>query len=152
MAGVMLGQQLNRARPALPVHAYQSFEIRRPLPTHWREATCREVGCPHADGWVMRADESTELGRKQAHYIRYSSGRRHRESRDPTGLTVFTFPSGERCFANHMLPTGRPELFVVRGGDWRRSLGTMRRHTRPEHWVEQFAANQDRIATARKRG
>ncbi len=53
-------------------------------------------------------DESTDLGREQAAYIRQRSGRSFREMRTavgPDALTVFRFDSGQRCFADHITIT-----------------------------------------------
>lgn len=147
---------LNRVTPRVPVQAMQSYEIAAPAGTHWRPATsCAEVECgAHLHGWRSVFDESTELGRQQADYVRRQSGRAYREERDERGLTVFTFEAGQNCFAlgKHQVRTGRPELYVVRGGDWRANTGVIRRHTRPEDWVEDFAEHQDRIATAIEQG
>lgn len=155
--GVLLGvdtnPDINRQPARMPAHVYRTYSIAKPLPTHWRPATCREVNCPRADGWVTVLDETDQAGRLKAWYIRCHSGRRYRESRNPAGMTVFTFAAGQRCFAEHMLPVGRPPLLVVRDGDWRGNpTGWGRRHTRPEHWVEDFATHQDQLATAQRRG
>lgn len=147
-----LRRPLTRIQPAAPVQAYQTYEMRRPPATHWRNAACREVGCPNADGWVTRVDEATDLGRQQAHHIRHRAGRRYRESRTPQGVTVFTFAAGQRCFRNHRRPVDRPALWVVRGGDWRRHLGVIREHKNAAHWVEDMADRLDRLATVRQRG
>lgn len=144
-----------RIVPAVGAESYQTFEIRRPLATHWRTATCEEVDCPNAErGWRTVVDESTELGQRQAHYIRRQSGRLFREERQPDGTTAFLFASGQPCFQQHRVQIGRPELYVVRGGDWRgnpRGLPA-RQHTRPDLWVEEFGEHQERIAEAKERG
>lgn len=154
--GVLLGVDrtpINRQPAKMPAVAYRTYSIAKPRATHWRPAACREVGCPRADGWVTVLDEETQAGRLTAWYIRHQAGRRYRESRDPRGMTVFTFASGQRCFAEHVLPVGRPALLVVRDGDWRGNpTGWVRRHTRREHWVEDFAQHQDTLATAQQRG
>ena len=124
-----------------------------PAVTHTRPATCGQVDCPtQASGWITPVDESTELGQKQAHYIRRLSGRIHTEGpRDV--FTLFTFPPGEECFESHTVMLDRDPIFVVRGGDWR---GNPRRehmtHDRPDYWVEDFAEHQDRLATRVNRG
>ncbi len=138
----------------MPAHAYKTYEISSPLTTHYRPATCAEVQCrPHVKGWCSPIDERTDLGRKHAHIIR-TSKRKFTERRDPSGVTVFEFEAGQRCFAKHQLPVGRPELFVVRDGDHRGNpRGTdPRRHTRPEFWVEDFAEHQQKIADEIQKG
>ncbi|HEX2657858.1 MAG TPA: hypothetical protein VHU40_06285 [Polyangia bacterium] len=94
-------------------------------------------------------DESTDLGKQQAAYIRQRSGRTFREQRTGAGLTVFTFESGQRCFADHRT---RPEIFAVQGGDWRQQTGPAQRHQRPADWVEDFQENQGRLAELHARG
>jgi hypothetical protein len=141
-------------KPLMPAHAYKTYEIDAPLPTHFRPATCAEVGCREYErGWVSPIDERTLQGQRWAYRIRKVERRKYTEFKDPGGLTVFTFDAGQRCFAEHRLPVGRPELFVVRGGDWRGNpRGEVRRHTRPEFWVEDFALHQQAIVDERNKG
>lgn len=143
-----------RFPPALPVTAMKSYTILAPLRTHFRSATCEEVGCPNiAGGFRVVVDESTELGQRQAHYIRQLSGRAFTEARDEAALTAFTFPPGQRCFAAHRVHNDRPERYLTRPGDWRGNpTGQHVEHTKPEFWVEDFAENQDRIARIIERG
>lgn len=145
---------VNRIKPALPASAMKTYAIDAPRDTHWRPATCAEVGCSHLEhGWKSIVDESTELGARQAWYIRTQSGRSFVETRDASGLTTFTFAPGQRCFTAHKVRTGRPELFVVRGGDWRGNpRGTTRVHASPEDWVDDFATHQDKLATRLAQG
>ena len=146
---------INRIEPNLPAQAYRTYEIAAPRSTHWRDATCDEVGCHHHQyGWRTVVDETTTLGQRQAHYIRAESRRRFGEHRDEAGLTVFEFAPGQPCFAKHRTRVERPELYLVTGGDWRGNpLGTpTRRHTRPELWVEDFQENQDALITRIERG
>lgn len=37
---------MNRIPPQLPAHAMRTYAVDAPLSTHWRPATCDEVGCP----------------------------------------------------------------------------------------------------------
>lgn len=144
-----------RLDPALPAGAYETYQILAPTQTHWRKATCAEVDCPQqAHGWITRVDERTPLGQAQATYIRRESGRSFRESRSPEALTEFTFEAGQTCFAQHQTRLDRPELFLRRHGDWRGNPTGERPyvHTQAEHWVEDFALNQDRIHTIIERG
>lgn len=149
---------INRITPNLPASAYRTFQIVSPLATHWRPASCEEVECEqHARGWKSAIDETTELGQKQAWYIRKQSGRNYTESRDEQpGLTVFTFEPGQRCFnsGQHKAPLGRPEHYLVKGGDWRGNPAGIatRKHTKPEFWVEDFNENQDRLTRAQQAG
>lgn len=139
---------VNRIDPALPAHQYKTYTIVSPISTHFRDGSCDEAGClAQRNGWKTVVDESTELGQRQAHYIRKQSGRRFTEERTPEGLTAFTFVAGQRCFTTHKVPLDRPEFYLVRGGDWRGNpRGERRQHSGPDAWVNDFGEHQDRIA------
>lgn len=138
--------------PLLPASAKKTYSIKSPQATHWRKASCTEVECQGQEhGWVSLIDERTELGQRQAHYIRKLSGRRFREETE-NGLTSFTFEPGQTCFTEHEVPLGKPELYVVRRGDATHDLGERRLHQRAEDWVEDFATHQQTIADAIKEG
>lgn len=144
---------LQRCEPALPVTAMKSYQILAPRATHYRPATCAEYECPdYLHGWrtIVPADSPA------AEYIRHDRTRRHTEQRQPGGLAEFTFEPGQRGFAgpahDHVLPVGRPERFIERGGDWRGNpRGDVREHT-ADTWVDSFANHQDRLHTALERG
>ncbi len=139
---------LHRIEPVGPASAYKTYAIASPISTHYRDGTCDEAGClAHRHGWQTNVDESTDLGQKQAHYIRKQSGRRYTDRKTELGLTAFTFEAGQRCFTTHKVPLDRPEFYAVRGGDWRgnpRGTGT-RLHTGPDPWVNDFGTHQDRL-------
>lgn len=148
-------RHLTRIEPALPAALMKTYEIRRPEGSHFRPATCKEVECAaYVKGWVTSVDESTPLGSKQAAYIRGAAGRRFTEYRE-AGLTHFKFAPEQNCFrGNHKLPVGRPEIYVVRGGDWRgnpRRIPTVT-HRSAEDWVDDFANHQDKLATRLAQG
>jgi hypothetical protein len=139
-----------RITPALGVGAYQTYSITAPHDRTVR-AACEEVGCAAwLNGWQSKVDESTELGQRQAAYIRQQSGRTFREQRTGEGLTVFTFDSRQRCFADHRT---RPEVYAVRDGDWRGNpTGRTRTHQSAADWTEDFGEHQQRIADQIERG
>lgn len=145
-----------RITPAVGAHAYKTYEIRAPLSTHWRPASCAEAGCEqHERGWRSVIDESTELGQRQAHYIRRESGRRFTEEQQGPGVTAFVFEAGQTCFAasKHRVRVGRPELYVVRGGDWRGNPAGLPTVTRSvDDWVDDFGEHQQRIADRIEQG
>jgi hypothetical protein len=139
--------------PLLPASAKKTYSIKAPQATHWRKASCAEVECQGQEhGWVSLIDETTELGQRQAQYIRTLSGRQFKEERSEQGLTAFTFEPGQTCFTEHEVPLGKPELYIVRDGDLSRSLGNLRVHTRAQDWAEDFATHQQTIADAIKEG
>lgn len=100
-----------------PWHERQGdrYVIDRPLPTHWRAATCEEVRCPdYTNGWQTIVPATGE----QADYIRHRSMRYFKEEPQPGGLAAFSFPAGQRCFRSwqHKLPhEGQAPLFLERG-------------------------------------
>ncbi|MGH3680777.1 MAG: hypothetical protein ACRDT2_11090, partial [Natronosporangium sp.] len=105
---------VTRITPKLPPQAMKTYQVARPLPTHWRPASCAEVGCPaHAHGWQTTIDVATELGGRQANYIRLHSGRAFTAAEAGT-LVTFTFPPGQTCFRRHQLPLEREPIFAVR--------------------------------------
>jgi len=145
---------VTRITPALPPQAMKTYALAAPLQTHWRPATCEEVDCPqYLHGWKTVVDETTDLGREQAAYIREKSGRRFEATWDG-GLTTFVFEAGQQCFATHQQPLEREPIYLVRDGDFRGNpRGTSARvHTRAEFWVEDFGGHQQRLADRIKEG
>lgn len=143
-----------RFPPAMPAAAYKTYAIQAPLATHWNVTTCADADCAaHALGWDSLIDERTELGQRQAHYIRKESGRKFTEELQPDGLTRFAFEAGQKCFAQHNGRNMRPERFVERDGDFRGNPTRRRREfARPDEWVESFAEHQDKLRTQIERG
>lgn len=140
---------LTRPDPIGPVQAYKTYAIAAPLDTHWRIIGCDEAGCSAMrNGFQTKVDSSTDLGRRQAGYIRFRQTRPFTETRE-AGITVFTFPAGVRCFTRHQTRRSRPPLFVVRGGDWRSYLGRPQVHTSPDAWVDDFRSHQERLEKVR---
>jgi len=145
---------LNRIKPALPPQAMKTYQVVAPRPTHFRPATCEEVRCDaYLSGWqtIVPADSP------QADYIRHDRTRSHTEEREPGGLAKFVFGPGQQGFPpahDHAVRVDRPEVYLVRDGDWRGNpRGTEpRRHVRADDWVDDFANHQDRLATRLERG
>lgn len=148
-----MGMQINRPTPLLPASARKTFSILMPPETHWRKATCAEVDCPrYLKGWKAQVEVMTP---EQKHIITQSKYRFEVLFLKP-GETWMVFEAGQPCFqaSLHRIQLGKPELFVVRDGDWR---GNPRRtpvikHKRPEFWVEQFSEHQAKLARAREAG
>lgn len=145
---------INRITPVLPARAFQTWGVSAPVNTHWRDATCEEVECAHyLRGWRTVVDPATQQGAAQVYYIRQDRSRSCTEERLADGKLSFTFRPNQRCFTQHRVRIPRPEIFYVRGGDWRGNpTGLRRLHTHPEHWVEEHADNQSKIAEILKRG
>lgn len=146
----MFHQEPVRIQPNMPVGDYVTYNLASPLDTTV-QAACHQVGCQaYAHGWQTVIDESTPMGKNQGDYIRHQSKRDFKESRTGEGLTVFTFSAFQRCFADHKT---RPEVYAVRGGDWRGNpTGMVRRHVNAADWVEDFSEHQDEIKTLIERG
>lgn len=148
-------QEPFRLPTALGVGEVKTYQVALPKKTHYRPATCEEVDCqPYRYGFATTVDESTELGQRQAHYIRKVAGRKYTETRGEA-LTMFDFEAGQPCFstAEHVVPLDRPGLFIVRDGDWRGNpSGRTRTHAYASDWVEDFQDHQQQIADRVERG
>lgn len=142
-----------RITPKLPPEALKTYGIMAPKETHFRRASCKEVDCPrYANGWKTIVDLSTDLGVKQARYIREHSGRKYTVTKEGE-LATFVFGPEQQCFTPHSVPLEREPLYVVRGGDWRgnpRGTPTVRRGA--ADWVDDFANHQDQISRKIEKG
>lgn len=158
----------------LEPHQAKTYRVSQPIATHFREASCMEVNCAQLEnGWLSAIDEGTNLGQAQAYYIRKESGRRFTEyravphertndvgetyyeyERSASGpITVFIFPPGQKCFAQHKVSLDRPSKFTVRDGNVAgnpRGTPAVARNARD--WVDDFANHQEMIAKAHKEG
>lgn len=124
----------------------QHFHILSPISTHFQPGACEDADCEnYRNGWKTLIDESTELGQKQARYIRTQSGREFDEHRDEAGLTVFTFHAGQPCFSNgkHLVRTDRPALFLVRTDDGQRYT-----HSSADSWADDLRTHQGALLAA----
>ncbi|MGW3144834.1 hypothetical protein ACWDG1_09165 [Streptomyces sp. NPDC001177] len=145
--------QLSRPEPLMDASAYKTYAMVSPLSTHFRPATCEEIGCPHyTNGWRVRVEG---LPADLLHAAR-TSGRKYAEHRIAEGETWLVFEAGQKCFraSDHRTRIDRPPLYVVRDGDHRGNpRGTKARlHQNPGNWVEDFATHQQAIADEIKKG
>lgn len=142
--------QPTRIAPALPVGAYTTYQVLAPLSTHFRPATCEEVDCEaYRNGWRVRIEG---LAPAMLHAAR-TCGRRYRELQVAQGETWLVYEPGQPCLkaTTHTTRLDRPEIYLRRPGDWR-GLGEAYRHSRPEHWVDDFATHQQQLADRLERG
>lgn len=140
---------VNRLDPALPAGAMKTYGIVAPLSTHFRAASCAGVDCEaYLNGWRTVVDTSSELGQRQADYIRKESGRLFTVEEPEPGQLVFVFEPGQKCFRQHRKRLDREPLYVVRDGDWRGNPRgtTPRRHSGADAWVDDFASHQQTLA------
>ena len=144
---------LHRIQPLMDAAAYKTYEIRSPLTTHFRPATCAEVNCPHyVNGWRVRIESLTP----DLQHAARNSGRKYTEQQVAPGETWLVFEAGQPCFKAHEHRTrmDRAPLYLVRDGDHRGNpRGTKARlHQRPENWVEDFAEHQQKLADEIQKG
>lgn len=141
---------INRIDPQLPVQAMKTYAIVAPKTTV--PATCAEIDCQqYLLGWRLRIDS---LPDDMVHAATHS-GRRFERLDVAEGETWLVFEAGQPCFkaAEHQKPVATgADQFGVYAGDWRGRIGGIRRHTRPEDWVEDFATHQDGLATRLEQG
>lgn len=147
---------VQRVEPLASPPAYRTFSVILPLKTHWRDATCEEYECDgFLNGFVTTLSLVDAQGSLLANMIRKGkTGRSFHEQRVSLELTKFIFPPGTPCFTGgHKIQIQRPELFVVRDGDFRGNpTGRRRIHKNGSDWAEDCAEQLDMINTQRNRG
>lgn len=141
--------------------------------------TCQDAHCAHYEnGWATMIDESSELGQRQAFWIRNAAARKYKEfpseeapehmgesgANIPAGMTVFLFYPGQKCFQEHL---DREVLFVAQKG--RRGMATVgvgpikarvpqfyaessRVHVNPRDFNEHMNEEAEKAAAALGRG
>jgi len=147
----MFGQPF-RFQPIGQPDQYKTYQIVTPqTPEHYRPATCAEVECEHyIKGWRTAVPGGGELEAA----VR-NSGRLAQFIDHEAAEVIFTFAPGTPCFraSTHRIRTDKPDVFVVRGGDWRGNpRGDVRLHKRPEDWVEDFTERTSAIRDRIERG
>jgi hypothetical protein len=113
------------------IRTSNTFSASRPIGTHWRIASCKEVDCLHyLAGWQTKIDISTVLGREQYDYIINKSGKKG-TGKKMGNMVTFEFSPGQKCFREHKIPLERdPILSVQKGYD--------RRIVRPGEWHDEM--------------
>jgi hypothetical protein len=142
-----------RIAPKMSPGAYRTFEVQAPPSTHFRNASCAEVECQHyLSGWMSRVDISTQQGVQWGKAI-HNSGRKYTVEQEGTVFT-FRFGPGQQCFQSpHKVRLERPELYVIRDGDWRANpTGHVRRERQPMLFVEQMEDQLSRLRREVERG
>lgn len=144
--------RMNRIQPQGRVQDYRTFQITSPLSTHWRKATCAEVDCPHyLNGWRVRVEG---LPADMLHAAK-TSGRKFTELTVVEGENWLVFEAGQNCFraADHRKLLDRQEIFITRDGDWRGNpTGMVRKHTKPEFWIEDMQENNQAVRDFQQKG
>lgn len=142
---------ITRIKPVGPVQAYKTYQVSAPR-SHWRPATCAEVNCrDYLNGWEMMVHRTDEA---VLHAVRHSGRPFTENPADPSGFILFSFEAGAACRtpSRHRIQVV-PEIYVVRGGDWRGNpTGMKRQHRNPDEFVEDFGEHQLKIIELAKRG
>lgn len=146
---------ISRVTPQGRPQDYTTFAGRMPAATHSRPATCEEYGCPmRRDGWASRLDERGNAKHAEAaRWIRSKvHGRVFTEARGDDGITSFTFPPGQECFASgrHRVPNGRPQRLLIARGDWREYARPQ--ETGVSEWQGRLHEHVDQLIIARQKG
>ncbi len=123
----------------------RNYHILRPVPTHFRVATCKDVNCDaYTNGWRTRlpatAHEMLTLARR--------SGRKFVELDTGDGYIEFLFEAGQPCFraSMHRAPLERPAIHVVRDGV------SSPRKVSMQNWHDDLGEHLDRIRSLQERG
>lgn len=147
----MIGtHETSRPEPALPAHLMETHQIAAPLATHWRPASCEEVGClQFHHGWMIPITGLDDGDMWQLEHC----GRRYRHMEVEGHGPVYVYEPGQPCFRSHehRIRLDRPELFVVRGGDWRTTVrqsikaGQFTRFSGADAWMDHLHGRMDQI-------
>ena len=139
----------------LPPQAYKTYSVLAPRGA-FRKASCVEVDCPaYLNGFKVLADETSDDGRKRLAFLRGGAGGRKCREVLAGPVIEFYFPPGTTCFRPHKVRRDdRPSIFLARPGDtrWRLDPRTAHIFEKPEHFVEDFATNQDQLIDKLKEG
>jgi hypothetical protein len=148
---------LSRVPPRMGVTAYRTFSVSSPIQTHYKSVTCKEAECQqYKFGWTTGLDITNAQQAEAATWIRMHSGLSFTFF-ETGNLVTFNFPPGQTCFigqrGGHKVPLGKPELYVVRDGDHRGNpTGKVRKHTKPDLFVEEMAGNLTHLSDEIQKG
>lgn len=142
----MFTRPLNRPTPSLPASDMISHHIVAPLSSHWRKATCEEIGClQFHNGWAipLAGKDDGDLWQLQ------HCGRRYVEGELEGFGRAYFYEAGQPCFlaSTHVKRIERPELFVVRDGDWRTALrdGNPRVFSGADAWADHYQTHVEQF-------
>lgn len=154
----MINRPVNRDPKvtALPAHQMRSFELKQPLDTHFRTATCEEVNCTQQlNGFMIACDPNSDMGKQMIYAIENvpAAKRSYTKAVNATGFVEYTFPPGQRCFRPHRTPIGHDPIPIVRDGDFRGNpTGQVMRHTSLESWHQHAAESLDTLYGLKAQG
>lgn len=142
--------ELFRPTPALPAGDMQTHQIAAPMATHWRPASCEELAClDYLHGWAVPLAGKDEGDLWQLEHC----GRRYRRGELPGYGEAYIYEAGQPCFraSEHRTRTDRPELFIVRRGDWRvtareaAQAGQLTRFSGADAWADHLHGHLDKF-------
>jgi hypothetical protein len=148
--------------PGLAPEHRTTWEISRPLSTHWRRVTCEvaaQVGmCNHyAHGFALEFNPNDpELAEHRA--ALRTAGYRWVEvsGQNQPGFVRFEFPAEQNCLASrdqqHLIPRERTPFLRVFRGDWRANGPTERLHTNHQDFAEDLWTHVDALQTKFREG
>lgn len=122
-----------------------TYGLRAPVQTHFRPATCAEIGCSaYLNGWKTILPVGSDLigvlknsGRK---YVQVPS--------EEGGLAEFHFEPGQPCFKadTHVISLEREPIYLVRRG------GQTQQHRYASDWVDDSAIYLDKVRDEIEKG
>ena len=134
-----------------PAQAYQTFQIYSPIETHFRKATCEEIGCnEYLNGWALQIEQLSE----EDYYLATHAGKRYRKANFGPGINFLMFESGQPCFdaASHKIKIERPEYFFNGRGDRRMFTRHGAQQMRANDWMDKLMTDVDRLLTEKAKG
>jgi len=163
---------LNAANRGIAHRLGQVLQVRAPLASHWRVATCRDVesaegveGCDaYRNGWMNvlpTASPAAEWIRARKRTRTNPGGFLYEEQVLTAGQSVFKFEPGQPCFKGRagqhgVVQNGRPgELVVGRPGDSGRELrliGNTEQPSATREFTERLGEGVEAIVRMRERG
>lgn len=142
------------SRFGLPSEAFTTYQVARPVLTHWKVATCAQVDCERrARGWRMAFDLADPQKRAAAKWIKHHSQRAFTVESQDGDIVTLAFAAGQDCFETHHASLERDPIFVIRGGDQRGNpRGTQARVLSGISWRDDFGEHQQTLADTQERG
>jgi hypothetical protein len=148
-----------RLEPVRPVQLMQTYGLSAPQATHYRLATCREVGCAnYANGWISGFDVTDSDQARACRIVREQSGRLFtvQEIIGASGRVervLLTFGPGQECFLPHRVALEREPIYYSRDGDFRGNpTGRKIVFGDSTSFVDDFGEHQEKIKTLVERG
>jgi hypothetical protein len=113
------------------------FQATWPKASHWRQATCEEVACPHfLLGWVTRVIRGSDNDL----YIKADKKRRYKMGKEGE-LNAYYFEAGQQCFrseaGSHYVRLERGPWLTINALD-RQPARLQRNAMESERWKNDF--------------